>query len=919
MQIQSNGQLNDFGNEAITLLIAEEQLAQFKSIELGEIKRREKPSSGTTKPCAIYSASTEKKYQNITVPAAAIFKISTGWYQIPYPKMNETISQKLVLELYPEDVIEEIVQYAGLNQLIQLLKPQNREFLNCNHHLRHAIDKLIQKSSGKIQFNNRISRPSFLHIYLRIPTFIEKENVHFLQSEQDFIILDQYCRARGLDVTLTIAYFFWTLADIFDFKELISALGDGSGVKYQIDLDFLAGLLYSIKVEVLWRQLKQQCGMSIETIVFTGHEFSSRFYLDYFPNLKALCVGDCREIDFQYMQNSHLEKFALGGDLNRIFNRTNKLELTSLPETLTYLRLGRVKLEDKSRAEPEERERRQDASQLPSLNPVPLKLKTLRFEYSTFSDWEPDDVASILEDQFLQPNVGRLQDFQFVTWRRNERFAPVVANQQFDRDLIKLFNKVICKDLHSLDLTLPSRDLTLCLENFPTLQKLTIRAQGNSEILNQLQFPETLEKLDLSDNGIVDFSSIDKSLPLNLKMLDLSDNPINWSTYTPAFDKLQKLRKLRLFNTHIGSNIDKISFPDSIEQLSLEVNQIQSIDEVRFPKNLSNLGIGSNKLSTVYKPHFPASLKTLHLTENLLRKVDLHEFQFQNRTACRIEILYLNYNRLSNVSNLQLPQTLKILNLDGCEIKAISGVEFAPSIEELSISGCDLTLMKNVTFGEHSRLKYCCLSENELRNIDEVKFPQSVLDINLSRNSLLKIPASVKKLGNLKVLNLSTNFIRTAIYEFQTSSIEVLDLSFNHMKKLKLQFPLAAKSRLQSINLNMNELAEFDLHDIGHDPQTRLPHTRLREIDLSCNDLLKSAQLESFNFKASLPSSLLYLMTSPGINNDNGAPAVRIGHHYSTSILSSSSYNRVLDHKSYDARDDIYLCDRKRIDYPSSI
>ena len=58
--------------------------------------------------------------------------------------------------------------------------------------------------------------------------------------------------------------------------------------------------------------------------------------------------------------------------------------------------------------------------------------------------------------------------------------------------------------------------------------------------------------------------------------------------------RFTKLKYLKLFNTQIGKHFHKINYPDSVEVLSLEVNQISSIQGIKFPTHLKNLGIGSN-------------------------------------------------------------------------------------------------------------------------------------------------------------------------------------------------------------------------------------------------------------------------------------------------------------------------------------
>ncbi|CAL1198754.1 unnamed protein product [Candida parapsilosis] len=220
------------------------------------------------------------------------------------------------------------------------------------------------------------------------------------------------------------------------------------------------------------------------------------------------------------------------------------------------------------------------------------------------------------------------------------------------------------------------------LSVYPT-KSLTITKMDKPDILAHLQYPPTLKRLDLSNNSIEDLSLIIPALPLGLEFISFEHNPISWSTYLPNFAKFAQLNYLRLMNTHIGKHFSRFQFPDSLEILSLEVNQIESIDHVKFPKNLVNLGIGSNKIKVVYKPRFPPTIQTIHFTENNISKVDLSTNHIGQ--PLQITTLYLNYNRITSLKNVKLPSNLIILNFDNCCIETLLDTEFGKTIEELSL------------------------------------------------------------------------------------------------------------------------------------------------------------------------------------------------------------------------------------------
>ncbi|KAI3405595.2 hypothetical protein KGF56_001613 [Candida oxycetoniae] len=789
---------------------------------------------------------------------------------------------KISLDLYPQEILDEIVKLAGLENLIQLIS--SIQFLEDNTRLQNSIDKLILQYDGRIQYNNRIKRPSFMHMYLRTPSFIEKKNLLLLRNYLHFISLQDYCIYRKIKTTLTIAYYFWTFAEVVNLFDLMDKLSSSGIVHYQVDFEFGQEFLYLIDFQQIIDQLEWKCGQTVKTMILTNCQKQSNMCrLD----LQNLWLTDCAVMKFrkECLVKLHLSpSFRSGKDT---------FSLKFIPPSMEYLYLNNnvtiLGGDDNI------------VYSLPSL-------KSMNLDDGLLEHWSVTDIVKLFKGTLSAGHLERISYTPSPHSSTRETKAYSV-----EHEVIELLNQhQQLKILHSLHLTLFSGRSIPHLWNLPNLTELSISVVNNeSKIINRLEFPQTVRDLNLNYCNIEDLSILFDKFPLGLQKLNLADNSINWSLITPNFAKFEKLKYLRLFNTHIGSNIINFTFPDSLEQLSLEVNQIESIDEVKFPKNLINLGIGSNKLKTIYKPRFPQTIKTVHLTENLLKKVDLSTND--RGQPLQIEILYLNYNRLNDIKSLKLPTTLKILNLNSCFIRTIEDYEFAPSIEELSIMGCNLLSIDKVTFGAGSKLKYCCLSQNEISKLNGISFPQSVENINLSRNRLTQIPQCLQCLQNVKYLNLSTNKIRSAAYKFQTSSIETLDLSYNSIKKLRLRFPRHPPySNLVSLNLSWNELSHFDNFSIDGNV-----HVHILEIDLSCNKNLSIQSIKEYEKFA--PPTLQYLMFET-INNKNiyGGP---IGYKYAYTCIKKEAEFKIIQGtpKQYKSRVDQFrpLLIRKKIDYPS--
>ena len=79
--------------------------------------------------------------------------------------------------LLPIEILYQIIQYVGIENLIQLLpipvSPYlQSSFIHHNPNIKRAIDNLIVDSN--ITFNNRLVQHSLIHIYLRTRSYLQK-------------------------------------------------------------------------------------------------------------------------------------------------------------------------------------------------------------------------------------------------------------------------------------------------------------------------------------------------------------------------------------------------------------------------------------------------------------------------------------------------------------------------------------------------------------------------------------------------------------------------------------------------------------------------------------------------------------------------------------------------------------------------
>ncbi|KAL3875903.1 hypothetical protein ACJMK2_033808 [Sinanodonta woodiana] len=144
--------------------------------------------------------------------------------------------------------------------------------------------------------------------------------------------------------------------------------------------------------------------------------------------------------------------------------------------------------------------------------------------------------------------------------------------------------------------------------------------------------------------------------------------------------------------------------------------------------------------------------------------------------------------------------------------KVVNRIRDAKEKEELDLSKCDLIqvpdavylMMKSVT------LRICDLSGNLLQKLPSkfpVRFPD-ITELDLGENKLTTLPDELRKIENLKVLNVSGNRIQVlphVVYEL--NKLRALDAKNNVLTELDVT-KLKRMLSLTEIDLQDNPLPE---------------------------------------------------------------------------------------------------------------
>lgn len=93
-----------------------------------------------------------------------------------------------------------------------------------------------------------------------------------------------------------------------------------------------------------------------------------------------------------------------------------------------------------------------------------------------------------------------------------------------------------------------------------------------------------------------------------------------------------------------------------------------------------------------------------------------------------------------------------------------------------------------------------------------VLISDNLLHINLAKNQLNIIPATIANLPSLVSLNLSENFIDSSTpFSLLSAAIEMLDLSRNHLTHIPQRLAKESIETIVALNLAENNLAEIEL------------------------------------------------------------------------------------------------------------
>ena len=334
-------------------------------------------------------------------------------------------------------------------------------------------------------------------------------------------------------------------------------------------------------------------------------------------------------------------------------------------------------------------------------------------------------------------------------------------------------------------------------KNFPNLKSLQI-AGVHSININHIEWPTTLESISIGGCTFV-------------------EQPIaDWST-------LNNLKKLSITNTNLRT-IQDIKIPKNVEEINFDSNQLTNLGNVDFGNCLKYIDLNDNQIEDISTVKFPNTLETLLIGENKLKSID----SLKNNT--NLNLLSISDNYIEDIKVVENLTNLKMLFAGtwcaalfpgvvsgqirdrGNEIKNISNIKWPESLTFLDLSGNKITNIDNVVFPE--KLSEIRLNKNKITEINHFTILPNWTTINLEENNISKITGlKFEPTTKTRYLQLSYNQITNFVgVDWTNSLIEELDIAHNHLSTLEnlptdIEILVANNNKLSDIsNVNWNEL-----------------------------------------------------------------------------------------------------------------
>lgn len=347
----------------------------------------------------------------------------------------------------------------------------------------------------------------------------------------------------------------------------------------------------------------------------------------------------------------------------------------------------------------------------------------------------------------------------------------------------------------------------------------------------------------------------------NQASYDVNQDPENINLVGQNLTELPFIPLMEKEAKHLYLSNNKLAtLPDNLEEVlsidlsknnmgpSLPTNVAKALTTYR---NLRNLILASNHLKDLSKFLKNDVIETINLTANQFSRFP-EKFK---ELFPKVKKFYFSCNFLKTFSNFQSELiTILSLSLNCIESIDVSSLNM-PQLTKLDLSKNKINKLPNNLSKSFPILNSLDLSDNFIDEIpenddDNIVFPETLQELNLSNNLIEKISNSITSLNNLTVLTIANNKIteipalNPSLTNFDASRNEISTISKQTLKNLKeislsdnkiTSFPIEIKMKqVTTIVLHHNQITEIK---IGETPLKSFLSKTLKSIDLSFNEI----------------------------------------------------------------------------------
>lgn len=300
--------------------------------------------------------------------------------------------------------------------------------------------------------------------------------------------------------------------------------------------------------------------------------------------------------------------------------------------------------------------------------------------------------------------------------------------------------------------------------NLPiTLTELLIGDNGitNIDCLNNLT---NLEKLCISANNISDISVIENfSKLVNFKAGDTySVDFVGVSYYGTQMNQISDINNIDFPNTieslDLGYNkitdVSSVNWPTSLKSLYLDNNLIENI-EIDMGQHFSYINLSYNKIKDVSKINISSEWtsygRMINLSDNEIQSIPTESWG-----QSKVGTLILSNNNISNIDNVVWPEELDSLAIDGNNITVINGITWKDNLRYLILNYNNISEIKNVTWP--ASLQAIEVEKNNITDLSWIESGINLRGIALNNNKIKNIE-SLSVLSKLQELHLDSNYV----------------------------------------------------------------------------------------------------------------------------------------------------------------